>query len=72
MPEGPEVKIASSFYNSFFDGSKNIKFEILTEYYEKKYSDVFNCIKKYHQKKFSALFHNWKKYFFTSIKRTIF
>ena len=35
MPEGPEVKIASSYYNSFFDGAKNITFEILTEYYEK-------------------------------------
>ena len=22
MPEGPEVKIASSYYNSFFDGAK--------------------------------------------------
>ena len=35
MPEGPEVKIASSYYNSFFDGSNNIGFAILTEYYEK-------------------------------------
>jgi len=63
MPEGPEVKIASSFYNSFFDGSKNIKFEILTEYYEKKYSDVFNCIKKYHQKNFQPSFTIGKNIF---------
>ena len=46
MPEGPEVKIASSYYNSFFDGAKNIKFELLTEYYEKKYTDVFDCVKQ--------------------------
>jgi len=50
MPEGPEVKIASSYYNSFFDGSKNIEFEILTEYYEKKYGEVFDCLMKNHQK----------------------
>jgi hypothetical protein len=44
MPEGPEVKIASTFYNEFFNGSKNIQFEILTEYYEAKYFSVFDAI----------------------------
>lgn len=44
MPEGPEVKIASSYYNNFFENSKNIKFDLLTEYYEKKYSEVFEIL----------------------------
>jgi len=44
MPEGPEVKIASTYYNEFFEGSKNIQFEILTEYYETNYFDVFDTI----------------------------
>ena len=45
MPEGPEVKIASDYFNSFFDSSKSIKFEIISEYYYDKYHDVFNNIK---------------------------
>lgn len=44
MPEGPEVKIASTYFNTYFDKSDKIKFEILTDYYDKKYSDVFLCI----------------------------
>ena len=52
MPEGPEVKIASTFYNEFFNGSKNIQFEILTEYYEAKYFSVFDAIGKYLAKDF--------------------
>ena len=63
MPEGPEVKIASSYYNSFFDGAKNITFEILTEYYEKKYADVFDCVKQYHPKDFQATFTIGKNIF---------
>ena len=63
MPEGPEVKIASSFYNSFFDGAKNITFEILTEYYEKKYADVFSCIKEYLPNDFQATFTIGKNIF---------
>ena len=46
MPEGPEVKIASDYYNSFFKKSKSVKFEIISDYYQLKYSDVFNKIKK--------------------------
>lgn len=44
MPEGPEVKIASTYYNCFFENSKNIKFDLLTEYYERKYSSVFETV----------------------------
>ena len=47
MPEGPEVKIASTYYNSFFENSKNIRFDILTNYYEKKYSEVFQTLNNY-------------------------
>ena len=28
MPEGPEVKIASDYFNEFFSSSKKIEFEI--------------------------------------------
>ena len=45
MPEGPEVKIASTYFNSFFQKSKKIQFEIITDYYQEKYSQVFDCIK---------------------------
>ena len=44
MPEGPEVKIASDFFNNLFSSSEKIKFEIVSEYYNQKYSDVFNII----------------------------
>ena len=43
MPEGPEVKIASNFYNDFFE-NKEVKFEIITDYYSKKYDEVFKFI----------------------------
>lgn len=45
MPEGPEVKIASDYFNSFFKKSKSIKFEIISEYYSEKYSEVFKIVK---------------------------
>ena len=45
MPEGPEVKIASDYFNSFFNSSKSIKFEIISDYYYDKYQDVFKNIK---------------------------
>ena len=45
MPEGPEVKIASDYFNSFFNSSKSIKFEIISDYYYEKYHDVFKNIK---------------------------
>ena len=44
MPEGPEVKIASDFFNDFFDKSLDIKFEIITDYYNDKYSSIFKSI----------------------------
>tara|TARA_X000000368_G_scaffold371929_1_gene321972 strand:- start:2864 stop:3694 length:831 start_codon:yes stop_codon:yes gene_type:complete len=44
MPEGPEVKIVSDYFNEFFSSSKKIYFEIISEYYYKKYYDVFNTI----------------------------
>ena len=46
MPEGPEVKIASDYFNHFFLSSKKIKFEIISEYYYQKYYDVFDTITK--------------------------
>ena len=44
MPEGPEVKIASDYFNEFFLTSKQIEFEIISEYYHDKYFDIFNTI----------------------------
>jgi DNA-formamidopyrimidine glycosylase len=44
MPEGPEVKIASRYFNEFFKPNSQIKFEIITEYYNIKYLDVFNTV----------------------------
>ena len=44
MPEGPEVKIASDYFNEFFLLSKKISFEIISEYYDQKYYDVFATI----------------------------
>ena len=46
MPEGPEVKIASDYFNNFFISSKKIQFEIISEYYQK-YFDVFDIIDNY-------------------------
>jgi len=45
MPEGPEVKIASDYFNEFFLTSEKIEFEIISGYYHDKYFDVFNTIK---------------------------
>ena len=53
MPEGPEVKIASDYFNKFFLNSKKINFEIISEYYTQKYSAIFETIMqnlKEHQK----------------------
>ena len=44
MPEGPEVKIASDYFNHFFFSCKKIKFELISEYYHKKYFEVFNTV----------------------------
>ena len=44
MPEGPEVKIASDYFNEFFLSSKKVNFEIISEYYDQKYYDVFSTI----------------------------
>ena len=44
MPEGPEVKIASDYFNVFFSNSKWMKFEIISEYYHKKYFNTFKII----------------------------
>lgn len=63
MPEGPEVKIASTYYNRFFEGSKNLRFNLLTEYYEKKYADVFDTVNKHHSKDFQATFTIGKNIF---------
>ena len=44
MPEGPEVKIASDYFNEFFLSSKKVNFEIISEYYDQKYYDFFSTI----------------------------
>ena len=46
MPEGPEVKIASDFFNHFFKKSRTIRFQIITEYYHNKYDDIFKYLNK--------------------------
>lgn len=63
MPEGPEVKIASAYYNSFFKGSKMLRFEILTDYYECKYKSVFDTVNKQHPKGFTSTFTIGKNLF---------
>lgn len=63
MPEGPEVKIASSYYNQFFEKTSHIKFEILTEYYEKKYTHVFDHVNHHINEEFSPLFTIGKNLF---------
>jgi len=63
MPEGPEVKIASSYYNSFFEGTKNLSFNLLTDYYEKKYAEVFETVNKHLSKTFQATFTIGKNIF---------
>ena len=54
MPEGPEVKIASDYFNKKFGKEDKISFEIITDYYHEKYSDVFETIKKNSKKKHKA------------------
>ena len=44
MPEGPEVKIVSDYFNKLFLTSKEIEFEIISEYYQQKYSEIFDTI----------------------------
>jgi len=44
MPEGPEVKIASNYFNSFFKKSKTVKFNLITDYYKTKYKNVFKTV----------------------------
>ena len=45
MPEGPEVKIASDYFNEFFSKSNKIEFETISEYYDQKYFTVFKTIR---------------------------
>lgn len=63
MPEGPEVKIASNYYNSFFEGAKNMRFDVLTDYYELKYKSVFDAIKNNHPSHFVPTFTIGKNLF---------
>ena len=73
MPEGPEVKIASDYFNNFFSTSKKINFEIITDYYQEKYSDVFSVIEQ-NLKTFSPTYTVGKNIFWTcqKIKFSIF
>lgn len=56
MPEGPEVKIASDYYNSFFVDAQNMEFQILTDYYQKKYKAVFDTVTDNHPNGFVPVF----------------
>ena len=46
MPEGPEVKIASDYFNKKIDISKKIVFKIISEYYHNKYQTIFDTLNK--------------------------
>lgn len=71
MPEGPEVKIASDYFNNFFKSSKNIYFEIISNYYNEKYFDVFSTISE-DLKKFKPTFTVGKNIFLELSKNKIF
>ena len=71
MPEGPEVKIASDYFNNFFSTSKKINFEIITDYYQEKYSDVFSVIEQ-NLKTFSPTYTVGKNIFLDLSKNKIF
>lgn len=71
MPEGPEVKIASDYFNYFFLSSKKIKFEIISEYYHQKYFDVFDTIAT-HLKTFKPTFTIGKNIFLELANNQIF
>jgi formamidopyrimidine-DNA glycosylase len=71
MPEGPEVKIASDYFNEVFSLSKQIEFEIISEYYHQKYFDVFNTI-NYHLRDFKPTFTVGKNTFLELANNQIF
>ncbi len=71
MPEGPEVKIASDYFNYFFASSKKIKFEIISDYYQQKYFDVFKIISS-HLKKNKSTFTIGKNIFLSLENNKIF
>ncbi len=71
MPEGPEAKIASDYFNNFFKNSLNVKYELLTKYYENKYFDVFDTINN-KKKDFSESFTIGKNIFININKDLIF
>ena len=71
MPEGPEVKIASDYFNHFFFSCKKIKFEIISEYYHKKYFEVFETINN-QLKKFKPTFTIGKNIFLELSNNQIF
>ena len=62
MPEGPEVKIASDYFNNFFSQSKKIEFKVTSKYYHQKYLDVFDTI-KHNLNSFKATFTIGKNIF---------
>ena len=72
MPEGPEVKIASDFFNDFFDKSLDIKFEIISEYYNDKYSNVFKSIAKNMSPGFTPSFTIGKNIFINLKNKKLF
>lgn len=72
MPEGPEVKIASDYYNSFFKDSVNFRFNTVTEYYKQKYHSIFQTLRTYHPTSFSACFTVGKNLFIPLNKNRLF
>ena len=44
MPEGPEVKIASDYFNKRINVRKKIIFKVISEYYNKKYKAIFEAL----------------------------
>ena len=55
MPEGPEVKIASDYFNQYFDNNHRLSFMLLTDYYINKYSKLFTIVNQ-------KLMHNQKSF----------
>ena len=71
MPEGPEVKIASDYFNNFFLSSKKIKFEIISEYYNQKYFTVFKILNE-NLETFKPMFTIGKNIFIRLTKNQLF
>ena len=63
MPEGPEVKIVSDYFNENLDGSFIKSIECISSPYKQKYSGITNKLNKFLPKKFSPSFCRGKTTF---------